>query len=153
MTNFGYFFIMWDIDIIRMCSWFWVTWCKKFCCVMFGFWVKPRSQYDAGAVSVTKHCECRRKYLYVPGLSYILNVQKFDILIDWILEMLRLWCWNRNQLYSRVTLITQCWHQHHIVSFVGIKQHNLYNRTRTLYMYIHVLWQNCLYCSKWWVCW
>ena len=25
-TNFGYFFIIWDIDIIKMYSWFWVKW-------------------------------------------------------------------------------------------------------------------------------
>ena len=27
-TNFGYFFKIWNIDIIRMCSWFWVKWCN-----------------------------------------------------------------------------------------------------------------------------
>ena len=73
------------------------------------------------------------KNLYVPGLNAILNVQKFDIPIGWILETLRLWYWNRNQLYSRVTLTTQSWRQHHIVNFDGIKQHNLYNCTRTYY--------------------
>ena len=26
--NFGYFFIIWDIDIIRKCSWFWAEWCN-----------------------------------------------------------------------------------------------------------------------------
>ena len=34
--NFGQFLIIWDIDIIRMYSWFWVKWFCYFCCTMFG---------------------------------------------------------------------------------------------------------------------
>ena len=38
-TNLGYFFIIRNIDIIRMCSWFWVKWCNWFCCIMFRCWI------------------------------------------------------------------------------------------------------------------
>ena len=34
-TNFGYFFIIWNNDIIKLCSWFRVKWCNLFCCIMF----------------------------------------------------------------------------------------------------------------------
>ena len=33
----GIFLTIWDIDIIRMCNWFWLKWCNYFCCFMFGY--------------------------------------------------------------------------------------------------------------------
>ena len=35
----GIIFTIWNIDIIRMCSWFWVKWCNYLCCIMFNCWV------------------------------------------------------------------------------------------------------------------
>ena len=40
--------------------------------------------------------------------SAILNAPKFNNLVDWMLETLRLQSWNRNQFYSGVTFMAQC---------------------------------------------
>ena len=61
-----------------------------------------------------------QKNLYVPGQNAFLNVQTFDNIIDWTLEMLHSQLWIRNQFYSSVTLTTlvmQHWRQRHIVNY------------------------------------
>ena len=50
-TNLGYFFILWNIDIIRMSSCFWVKWCNYFSLyhvrlLSYSFVNGPKSAFD-----------------------------------------------------------------------------------------------------------
>ena len=56
-------------------------------------------------------CKHHRRNLYVHGQNSILNVQSVDNLIDWTLETLHSWCWNRNQFYSSLIIYGELMNQ------------------------------------------
>ena len=77
--------------------------------------VKPGSQYDAGAASVTRIASATEKSLFFTSqiASLTLTFSTIWLVRRWLtLAMLR---WNRNRVYSSVTL-TLRWRERHIVN-------------------------------------
>ena len=73
--------------------------------------LKPGSQYDAGATSVTK-----KSFFFTSQIASL----TLNFLTIWLGRWLTLatLCWNRNRVYSSVTLmlVTLRWHERHIVN-------------------------------------
>ena len=66
-TNLGYFFTIWNIDIIRVYSWFWVNRCNYFCCIMFDFQVMPSWKWPKSFSIRLQQPKYTQKYLNNPS--------------------------------------------------------------------------------------
>ena len=82
---------------------------------MHSMHVKPGSQYDAGAASVTSVTE--KSLFFTSQIASLTSIFSTIWLVGHWLTLTTL-CWNRNGVYSSVTptLATLRWREHHIVN-------------------------------------
>ena len=77
---------IWDIDIIRMCSWFWVKRCSWFCSIMFGSWViyLYKSQKNLAFDGIEPHKISQQLYMLRQNRLYHSVQLNMTSLLIWI---------------------------------------------------------------------